>query len=45
MGARAEEWKALSSIDVAFEIERDWYGGLGLIARDCRACEVAAAGA
>jgi single-stranded-DNA-specific exonuclease len=45
MGDRAEEWKALSSIDVAFEIERDWYGGLGLIARDCRACEIAAAGA
>jgi single-stranded-DNA-specific exonuclease len=47
MGDRADEWKAVSAVDVAFEIERDWYGGLGLIARDCRAyraCEVAVAG-
>jgi single-stranded-DNA-specific exonuclease len=37
MGERAAELRAMSAVDVAFEIERDWYGGLGLIARDCRA--------
>ncbi len=43
MGERATELGGLSAVDVAFEIERDWYGGLGLIARDCRACDAAAA--
>jgi single-stranded-DNA-specific exonuclease len=42
MGERAAEICAMSSIDVAYEIERDWYGGLGLIVRECRACEAAA---
>jgi single-stranded-DNA-specific exonuclease len=48
MGERAGELKAFNAVgavDVAFEIERDWYGGLALIARDCRAGEVVAAGA
>jgi single-stranded-DNA-specific exonuclease len=37
MGERADELSALGAVDVAYEIERDWYGGLGLIARDFRA--------
>jgi single-stranded-DNA-specific exonuclease len=37
MGDRAAELGKMSAVDVAFEIERDWYGGLGLIARNCRA--------
>ncbi len=36
MGDRAEELRGADLVDVAFEIERDWFGGLGLIARDCR---------
>ena len=50
MGERAEEFKAFSgpdgrhAVDVAFEVERDSYGGLGLIPRECRAVEVTAAG-
>ena len=37
MGERALEWPLDSTVDAAFEIERDLYfGGLGLILRDCR---------
>jgi len=38
LGRRAEELRAGGGVDVAFEIERDWYGGLGLLARDFRSC-------
>ncbi len=40
MGDRAAEWSAGAAVDAAFEIERDnWFGGLGLILRECRSCE------
>jgi single-stranded-DNA-specific exonuclease len=42
MGAKAPELNGVTAVDVAFEIERDWYGGLGLIARECRPCQAAA---
>jgi len=36
MAALAVELADAKAIDVAFEIERDWYGGWGLTARACR---------
>ena len=36
MGDQAEEMDQAGIIDVAFELERDWYGGVGLLARDWR---------
>jgi single-stranded-DNA-specific exonuclease len=40
MAERASEWAPGSAVDAAFEIERDlYYGGLGLILRECRCCE------
>ena len=44
MGERAEELRFAETVDVAFEIERDWFGGLGLIARDCRVADAVPAG-
>jgi single-stranded DNA-specific DHH superfamily exonuclease len=38
MSGLATELRDARSIDVAFEIERDWYGGWALTARACRAC-------
>ena len=35
---RAPEYSAMTRVDVAFEIERDWNGGWDLIARHCRDC-------
>ena len=43
MGDRLPEISGLRNVDVAFEIERDWHGGLGLIVRECRGAEAAAA--
>jgi len=44
LGDRAGELASGGALDIAFEIERDWYyGGLGLIARDWRGHEAAAA--
>ena len=34
----AEELREVREVDIAFEIERDWFGGWGLTARACRAC-------
>lgn len=39
----AEELREVKKVDIAFEIERDWFGGWGLIVRACRACEAALA--
>ena len=36
MGERVGELEGAGALDVAFEIERDWYGGLGLLARNFR---------
>jgi single-stranded-DNA-specific exonuclease len=36
MAERAEEIAAMGSMDVAFEIDRGWYGGWDLIAREFR---------
>jgi single-stranded-DNA-specific exonuclease len=41
-GELAPQLCGADRIDVAFELERDWNGGFGLIARECRACEAAA---
>ncbi len=41
MAECASSWNTAAKIDIAFEIERDWFGGLGLLARDCRPCEAA----
>ncbi|MEP6715792.1 MAG: DHHA1 domain-containing protein, partial [Terriglobia bacterium] len=35
MGECAESLGRASTVDIAFEIERDWFGGLGLLAREC----------
>ncbi|HWD97686.1 MAG TPA: hypothetical protein VG345_01555, partial [Bryobacteraceae bacterium] len=43
MGARCEELRGCSQVDVAFEIERDFEGRWDLIARDWRASSNAAA--
>ena len=37
MADRAEELGAMQSLDIAFEIERGWYGGWDLTAREFRA--------
>jgi single-stranded-DNA-specific exonuclease len=42
MAELAVELEGLSYADITFEIERDWYGGLGLLARHCRPGELAA---
>jgi single-stranded-DNA-specific exonuclease len=39
----AEEFRDVRTVDIAFEIERDWFGGWGLTLRACRACEALAA--
>jgi hypothetical protein len=39
----AEELREVRAVDIAFEIERDWFGGWGLTVRVCRACAAAAA--
>jgi single-stranded DNA-specific DHH superfamily exonuclease len=39
----AEELREVKTVDIAFEIERDWFGSWGLTLRACRACETAAA--
>ena len=39
----AEELRDVREVDIAFEIERDWFGGWGLIVKACRACGAAAA--
>jgi len=36
MGERAQEIGAMESMDIAFDIERGWYGGWGLTAREFR---------
>lgn len=41
MGERAPELPDGCMVDVAFEIERDWFGGLGLLARNFRGVEPA----
>ncbi|MDP9172176.1 MAG: single-stranded-DNA-specific exonuclease RecJ [Acidobacteriota bacterium] len=40
MGECAETLSRSDTVDVAFEIERDWFGGLGLLARECRPAQV-----
>jgi single-stranded-DNA-specific exonuclease len=39
----AEELREVKTVDIAFEIERDWFGGWGLTVRACRACAAATA--
>ena len=39
----AEELREVKMVDIAFEIEHDWFGGWGLVVRACRPCEAAAA--
>jgi single-stranded-DNA-specific exonuclease len=39
----AEELREVREVDIAFEIERDWFGGWGLTVKACRACGAAAA--
>jgi single-stranded-DNA-specific exonuclease len=43
MADLAQELRHAKSVDVAFEIERDWMGGWGLTAKACRECDGAAA--
>jgi hypothetical protein len=43
MSDLADELQNVRKVDVAFEIERDWFGGWGLTVRACRACEAAVA--
>jgi single-stranded-DNA-specific exonuclease len=43
MSDLAEDLRDVRKVDIAFEIERDWFGGWGLTLRACRACEAAAA--
>lgn len=38
MAELAEELREVKTVDVAFEIERDWLGGWGLTVRACRVC-------
>jgi single-stranded-DNA-specific exonuclease len=38
-----EELKDVKTVDIAFEIERDWFGGWGLIVKACRATGAATA--
>ena len=37
MGDQAAEMGGAGVVDVAFELERDWYGGVGMLAREWRA--------
>jgi hypothetical protein len=37
----AEELREVKAVDIAFEIERDWFGGWGLTVRACRVAETA----
>jgi hypothetical protein len=39
----AEELRDVRDVDIAFEIERDWFGGWGLTAKACRASVAASA--
>ena len=39
----AEELRDVKVVDIAFEIERDWFGAWGLTVRACRACQAAVA--
>jgi single-stranded-DNA-specific exonuclease len=39
----AQDLREVTAVDIAFEIERDWFGGWGLTVRVCRACAAAAA--
>jgi single-stranded-DNA-specific exonuclease len=43
MGERAGELQGAGDIDMTFEIERDWFGGLGLLARNFRVFGMASA--
>jgi len=43
MADSAEELREAKTVDLAFEIERDFLGGWGLTVRACRACTAAAA--
>ena len=43
MAEKAEELREVKTVDIAFEIERDWFGGWGLTVKACRACSAAAA--
>jgi single-stranded-DNA-specific exonuclease len=38
MADLVEELRDVKAVDIAFEIERDWFGGWGLTVRACRAC-------
>ena len=42
MSELAHELREAKSVDLAFEIERDWMGGWGLTAKACRACAASA---
>jgi hypothetical protein len=39
----AEELRDAKTVDIAFEIERDWSGGWGLTLRACRSADAVAA--
>jgi single-stranded-DNA-specific exonuclease len=43
LGDLAVELRDVKTVDIAFEIERDWSGGWALTMRACRACDAAAA--
>jgi single-stranded-DNA-specific exonuclease len=43
MSERAGELQGDGAVDMTFEIERDWFGGLGLLARNFRVYEAASA--
>lgn len=43
MSELAEELREVREVDIAFEIERDWFGGWGLVVKACRACGAATA--
>jgi single-stranded-DNA-specific exonuclease len=40
MGDQAAAINEAGAIDITFELERDWYGGVGLLARDWRCAAV-----
>jgi single-stranded-DNA-specific exonuclease len=42
MAELAEKLKGVSTVDLSFEIERDWMGGWGLTVKACRPCDTAA---
>jgi single-stranded-DNA-specific exonuclease len=41
----AEELREVREVDIAFEVERDWFGGWGLTVKACRACAAASVAA